>query len=297
MDRSGHARGTLAPRMGMTAPVPAGRERPLLTLMDMGMAHGGPGMDHAGMDHAGMDMREGAGGHEGHRMPAADHPAAAEPVREHGHAGHSPPADEVALPGIDHVGLRPPGTLPEPTPHGADTHGKANAMAPDVTRSRLHEPGAGLGDDGWRVLVYTDLRALHPEPRRVPDREIELHLTGNMERYMWSIDGKTYAEEPIIPMTLGERLRLTMVNDTMMNHPMHLHGMWMELENGQGDRIPRVHTVVVKPAERVSLLVEVDAPGPWAFHCHVLYHMELGMFRVAYVRRPDEALPPRYLAG
>jgi FtsP/CotA-like multicopper oxidase with cupredoxin domain len=169
-------------------------------------------------------------------------------------------------------------------------------MAPMQTRSRLHEPGVGLGDDGRRVLVYTDLRALHPEPRRAPDREIELHLTGNMERYMWGINGKTYSEEPLIPMVLGERLRLTMVNDTMMNHPMHLHGMWMELENGQGEYIPRVHTVVVKPAERVSLLVEVDALGPWAFHCHVLYHMDLGMFRVAMVQRPGE-VPPAELAA
>lgn len=157
-----------------------------------------------------------------------------------------------------------------------------------MTRSRLHEPGVGLEDAHHRVLVYTDLKALHPEPRRSPDREVELHLTGNMERYTWSIDGKTYAEEPIIPLVYGERLRLTMVNDTMMNHPMHLHGMWMELENGQGERIPRLHTVIVKPAERLSVLVTVDALGPWAFHCHVLYHMELGMFRVALVQRREE---------
>ena len=108
---------------------------------------------------------------------------------------------------------------------------------------------------------------------------------------MWSINGKTYAEDPLIPLTLGERLRLTLVNDTMMNHPMHLHGMWMELENGHGERIPRVHTVIVKPAERLSLLIEVDAPGPWAFHCHVLYHMELGMFRVAMVQPPGATIP------
>lgn len=284
MDRSGYARGTLAPRPGMTAPVPEQRERPALTMMDMGMAHGGPGMDHATMDMDGGD--HGAMDHGG--PPAPDRPEAAAPVHEHGGMDHGVNADEVAMPGVDHRGLRSPGTLPEPTPHGADTHGPANAMAPDVTRSRLHEPGAGLEDAEHRVLVYTDLRALHAEPRRAPDREVELHLTGNMERYMWSIDGKTYAEEPIIPLVYGERIRLTMVNDTMMNHPMHLHGMWMELENGHGDRIPRVHTVIVKPAERLSLLVSVDALGPWAFHCHVLYHMELGMFRVAMVRRRKE---------
>ncbi len=295
MDRSGYARGTLAPRPGLTAPVPARRARPSLTMMDMGMAHGGPGMDHATMDrgddatdHGGMDhgaMQE---------PPAPDPPEAAAPVHHHGGMDHGAAADEVAMPGMDHQGLRPPGALPEPTPHGADGHGPANAMAPDMTRSRLHEPGVGLGQDGRRVLVYTDLRALQPEPRRAPDREIELHLTGNMERYMWSINGKTYAEDPIIPMTLGERLRLTLVNDTMMSHPMHLHGMWMELENGHGDSIPRVHTLGVKPAERVSFLVTPELPGPWAFHCHVLYHMELGMFRVAMVQRPGETLPQQY---
>ena len=296
MDRSGYARGTLAPRPGMMAPVPEMRERPSLTMMDMGMAHGGPGMDHAGMDMGGAaadapmeGMDHGAMGHG--EAPAPDHPAAAAPIMAHG--DHAANADEVAMPGVDHAGLRPPGSLPDVTPHGADDHGIANAMAPDQTMSRLHEPGVGLGDDGRRVLVYTDLKALHPEPRRVPDREVELHLTGNMERYMWGIDGKTYTEDPLIPLVYGERLRLTMVNDTMMNHPMHLHGMWMELENGHGDYIPRVHTVVVKPAERVSLLVEVDALGPWAFHCHILYHMDLGMFRVAMVQRPDDWDPER----
>lgn len=298
MDRSGYARGTLAPRPGMTAPVPEERERPTLTMMDMGMAHGGAGMDHATMEQGEVAMNHGATGHEGMEKSAmdmetpADTTAAMEGHDMSGHdmSGHKMP-DEVAMPGMDRTGLRPPGTFPEPTPHGADGHGPANAMAPDITRSRLHEPGVGLGGDGRRVLVYTDLRALHAEPRRAPDREIELHLTGNMERYMWSINGKTYAEDPLIPMTLGERLRLTMVNDTMMNHPMHLHGMWMELENGHGERIPRVHTVVVKPAERLSLLIEVDALGPWAFHCHVLYHMELGMFRVAMVQPPGATIP------
>ena len=298
MDRSGYARGTLAPRVGMTAPVPERRERPSLTMMDMGMDHGAMG----GMDHGSMDMSGGAasgGAMAGMDHGAMDMPASDASMEGMDHSGMAMGAasGEMAMPGVDRTGLRPPGTIPEVTPHGPDDHGKANAMAPMQTRSRLHEPGVGLGEDGRRVLVYTDLKALHPEPRRAPDREIELHLTGNMERYMWGINGKTYAEEPLIPMTLGERLRLTMVNDTMMNHPMHLHGMWMELENGQGDYIPRVHTIVVKPAERVSLLVEVDALGPWAFHCLILYHMDLGMFRVAMVQRPGETLPPELAAS
>ncbi len=158
-------------------------------------------------------------------------------------------------------------------------------MVPDFTRSRLDEPGAGLGSDGRRVLVYTDLKSLHPYPdRRAPEREIEIHITGHMERFIWSFDGKKYSEakEPI-HFRYGERLRWTFVNDTMMEHPLHLHGMFMELENGAGDYLPRKHTINVKPAERVSVAITADAPGPWAFHCHLLFHMEAGMFRVVEV--------------
>ncbi len=120
--------------------------------------------------------------------------------------------------------------------------------------------------------------------QREPEREIELHLTGHMIRYMWSFDGKKYsdAKEPIV-FRHGERLRLTFVNDTMMEHPLHLHGMWMHLENGAGAFLPRKHTVIVKPAERVSVAITADAPGRWAFHCHLLFHMEAGMFRVVEV--------------
>jgi FtsP/CotA-like multicopper oxidase with cupredoxin domain len=135
------------------------------------------------------------------------------------------------------------------------------------------------------VLVYTDLKSLVSyADQRTPDREIELHLTGHMQRYMWSFDGKTYSDAPEpIRLRYGERVRLTFVNDTMMEHPLHLHGMWMYLDNGSGVYLPRKHTVVVKPAERLSVVVSADAPGPWAFHCHLLLHMEAGMFRVVQV--------------
>jgi CopA family copper-resistance protein len=253
MDRSGFARATLAPREGMRAPTPERRTRPILTMADMGMVHGAMGAAHGGASH-------GAGGGE--------------------HAGHGAPGG--AKP-------RPPGALPEPVPHGPDHHGPGNASVPMSTKSRLAEPGIGLGDDGRPVLTYAMIRAFEPrEGFRAPDREIELHLTGNMERFMWSIDGVKASDAPPIPVRLGERIRLVLVNDTMMNHPMHLHGMWMELENGHGERIPRVHTVNVQPAERLSLLFTADAPGPWAFHCHVLYHMEAGMFRVVRVSDPEE---------
>lgn len=156
-----------------------------------------------------------------------------------------------------------------------------------MSRSRLNEPGIGLSQRDRRVLVYSDLIALEPHPdRRPPSREIELHLTGNMERFMWSINGKKFSEAEPIRLELGERVRITFVNDTMMEHPMHLHGMWMVLENGAGAHIPRKHTIQVKPAERLSFLVTADNPGPWAFHCHILYHMEAGMFRVVQVVSP-----------
>ena len=268
MDRSGFTAGTLATRAGLVAELPPRRRRPLLTMADMGMDHSGmAGMDgmNEGEHHAAM----------GHDMPSA---APTPPAAVDEHAGHDMPA------GASMTAIRAAGTLPPETPHGADSHGVGNAMAPMSTKSRLAEPGAGLGDDGRRVLTYAQLRAPRPwSSFREPTREIELHLTGNMDRFTWAIDGIPFDRAAPIEFAFGERLRLTMVNDSMMNHPMHLHGMWMELENGQGNRSPRVHTVNVKPAERVSLLVNSDAPGRWAFHCHVLYHMEVGMFREVVV--------------
>ena len=171
-----------------------------------------------------------------------------------------------------------------PTMHGDDNHGLGNAGVPMIVRNRLNEPGIGLENVGHRVLVYTDLKSLTPySPNKTIDRELELHLTGNMERYMWSFDGKKYSEDPEIIFYNGERLKLTFVNDTMMEHPIHLHGMWMELDNGAGDYKPRKHTLIVKPAEKCSVEINVDAPGNWAFHCHLLYHMETGMFRTVAV--------------
>lgn len=292
MDRSGYARGTLAPREGMSAEVPPRRPRPVLTMADMGMDHD----EMAGMDHSQMPGM-------GQTPPTADTARSAAAPRDTSamtdHAGHDMNAmakaetvdqAKYAIAGIVRTsGLRSPGTVPGMLEHEANRHGPGNAAVPMMVQSRLSEPGLGLGDDGWRVLRYTDVRALKPRPDfRAPEREIELHLTGNMERFMWSIDGVAFKDSEPIRFKYGERLRFTMVNDTMMNHPMHLHGMWMELENGHGELIPRVHTVNVKPAERLSLLITADAPGMWAFHCHILYHMEVGMFRVVEVSQPGQ---------
>jgi CopA family copper-resistance protein len=249
MDRGGYVRGTLAPRQGMNAALPKRRVRPIRSMADMGMAMTGM---------AGM-----AGG-----ASAPEHAMA-------GMVAMSTPAD----PHKSEI----PGSVP--VPHGPDTHGVGNSVVPMSTRSRLGEPGNGLENNGRRVLLYTDLQSLAPQPdQREPGRVIEMHLTGNMERYMWSFDGKKYSEAKTpIPFHYGERLRLTLVNDTMMEHPIHLHGMWMELENGTGQYRPRLHTVNVKPAERLSVAITADAPGRWAMHCHLLLHMEMGMFRVVEV--------------
>ena len=294
MDRSGYVRGTLAPRAGMAAPVPALRERPLRSMVDMGMdmksmempgmRQGGdgkmeamPGMDHGGgamkpmpgMDHGGGGMKP---------MPGMDHGAGGmKPMPEMDHGGGAP---MQSMPGMD---------SPINGRHGSDTHGAGNTTVANVQRNRLGEPGSGLAGVGHRVLVYNDLRALEPSrDPRPPQREIEMHLTGNMEAFIWGIDGKKFSESGPPPMVrVGERVRLTLVNDTMMEHPMHLHGVFMELDNGAGlAHKPRKHTINVKPAERVSLDFTYDVPGNFAFHCHMLFHMEAGMFRFFNVSDP-----------
>lgn len=293
-DRSGFAFGTLSPRTGMRAAIPERRKRPLRSMADMGMAHdmgnmkgmGDASDDMKGMTYGGASRKTKAtsmSAHEGHQMPASGHEghnknAANPPSKESKHDGHG--KTKAATSSATAV---PRST---PTKHGPDTHGPANAFTPEQTMSRLHEPGTGHEDNPRRVLVYTDLKAIHAFPdQRAPTREVELHLTGNMERFMWSINGKKWSEDPKpILFKSGERLRLTFVNDTMMEHPMHLHGMWMYLENGTGAYLPRKHTILVKPAERLTVAVTVDAPlGDWAFHCHMLFHMEMGMFRVMRV--------------
>ncbi len=271
LDRSSYARGTLAPREGMEGPVPEQRERPTLTMDAMGMGGMGDG-DMGGMDQGNM---EGMG------------------EMDHGDMGHGDMSEDMEeeMNDGDAGGLRPPGTLPEPVMHDPDDdHGPAEAGLPMMTKSRLHEPGIGLGNDGWRVLTYDQLKAADEKDEfRAPGREIEFHLTGNMERFMWGINGVEFSDADPIRIGHDERVRLTMVNDTMMNHPMHLHGQFMELENGHGDRAPLIDTITVKPAERVSLLIDGHEEGPWFFHCHILYHMDAGMARVFYVEPAPES--------
>ncbi len=273
MDRSGYTRGTLAPSHGMSAAIPSRRPRPIRTMADMGMDM--QGTDMKGMNMPGMDTADRPPGHTQHRPPGMEKDAM---------SGVAKPG--MDMPGITKERLRGP-SLPGSPPmmHGPDTHGAGNSSTAMTQRSRLDEPGSGFESTGSQVLVYADLKSITPYPdRREPAREVELHITGNMERYMWSFDGKKYSEATApIPFQYGERLRLVLVNDTMMEHPIHLHGMWMELENGAGPNQPRKHTISVKPAERLTLAITADAPGQWAMHCHLLLHMELGMFRVVEV--------------
>jgi CopA family copper-resistance protein len=255
MDRSGFAFGSLTTNASRLAEAPPLRPRPRRTMADMG--HGG----HAGMDHGSMDHS--AGNHGAMDHAAMDHAAM-------GHGDETPPI------------RREPAWQPRRGP------GVVNVV--DNPQSRLTEPGTGLSDVRHRVLTYAQLTAAEPfYDQRPPTREITLNLTGNMERYMWSFDGTRFqdAGKPI-EMTEGERLRLVFINHTMMEHPIHLHGMWMELENGQSP-MPRKHTVSVKPAEKLSVLVTADAVGDWAFHCHLLLHMKAGMMRVVSVRPASEA--------
>jgi CopA family copper-resistance protein len=239
MDRSGYVSGTLAPEAGLRAEVPALRPPPLLTMADMGMAHGDMADDSA--NHANM--------HHGMEMPA---------TQTH---------DHIKGIGVDFM--------------------------PDQPANRLAEPGLGLTGLKHRVLTYADLKSLLPNSdSRKAERTLELHLTGNMHRYMWSFDGLKFSEVTgPIRFTHGERLRLTLVNDTMMSHPIHLHGMFVELVNGNGRYNPRKHTVVLKPAEKLSVDITADAPGNWAFHCHLLYHMVAGMMRMVSVVDAGEVAP------
>lgn len=166
-----------------------------------------------------------------------------------------------------------------PVVHQPSEYGPQVDMHAPNPEFRLDDPGVGLRNNGRRVLTYADLRHLHstPDPRD-PTREVQLHLTGNMSRYMWSMDGIKFTDAEPLHVKYGERLRITFINDTMMHHPMHMHGIWSDLETGDGAHIPRKHTVVVQPGAKISYLITADAMGEWAYHCHLLYHMP-GMFR------------------
>ncbi len=208
MDRSGYARGTLAPAMGMQADIPCLDPRPVLSMSDMGMGGGS------------------------------------------GNYG----------PNVDSVAVNP--------------------------NTDIDDPGVGLRDNGRRALTYADLHTIGGSiDAREPGREIRLHLTGHMQRFVWSFDGRKFSESEPLKFKYGERLRVVLVNDSMMTHPIHLHGMWSEVESPEGQFQVRKHTVLVQPSQQLSYGVSANALGRWAFHCHLLYHMEAGMFREVVVEQ------------
>jgi CopA family copper-resistance protein len=301
-DRTGFARGTLTTNPNSSTEIPAMDAAPILGHQDMGMdmsgmdhsAHSVPAANHAGhdmsnmnhsghdmsamtgMDHsshdmstmAGMDMSSMAGmDHSGHDMSAMqDAPVATNLAKAGFGSNFNSNGDSTGK--ITH--------LPSEFGPHVDNHSEAPP-------SGLTDPGIGLRDHqqlyGRKVLSYADLRSLHPtRDKREPTREIELHLTGNMQRYMWSINGLSFMDAAPLQLKYGERVRIILFNDTMMTHPIHLHGMWSELETGDPDFIPRKHTVLVHPGSKISYLLTADAKGNWAYHCHLLYHM-LGMMR------------------
>jgi CopA family copper-resistance protein len=243
MDRTGYARGTLAPAMGLKAEVPTMDAPALLTRSDMGMNHGA---------------------HDAGERSTAD---------EHAHHGAGHDGAGHAQPQVQRV-----------EKHDTAEFGPLVDSRAELVSRRLDDPGIGLRDNGRRVLTYADLRTIGgPIDSREPRREIVLHLTGHMERFVWSFNGRKFSEAEPLRFDHGERLRITLVNDSMMTHPIHLHGMWSEIENPQGGFQVRKHTVNVNPAQQVSYAVTADALGRWAYHCHLLYHMEAGMFREVHV--------------
>ncbi len=234
--RSGYARGTLTPDIGLTAAVPEVDPAEWLTMADMMGAMMHDGMDMSGMQHAGHDMK---------KMNMA-------------------PAVKVN--------------------HASTEYGPSVDMRVDMPRTNLDDPGIGLRNNGRKVLTYADLHTIDgPLDKREGGRELELHLTGNMERYTWSLDGLEFGQSTPVHFNHNERIHVILHNDTMMTHPMHMHGLWSELLAPDGRFQARRHTISVQPAQRVSFLVTADALGRWAWHCHLMYHMDAGMFREVVV--------------
>ncbi|MFS8980816.1 copper resistance system multicopper oxidase [Cupriavidus necator] len=286
MDRTGYARGTLAIREGLSAPVPALDKVEWLTMADMmgdmgGMNHGG--MSHSGTNHGGMAMQ--GMDHGGMNMQGMDHGGMS-------HGGMAMSGMNQGTMPMDHSqhamsGMAADNSLKVPSTkarHAKTEYGAGTDMRVDMARTNLDDPGIGLRSNGRKVLTLSDQHTIGgPLDARGPGREVELHLTGNMERFTWSFDGVEFGKSTPVYFKHGERLRVILHNDTMMTHPMHMHGMWSELEAPDGAFQARRHTIPVQPAQRISFLVTADALGRWAWHCHLMMHMDAGMFREVLV--------------
>lgn len=289
MGRTGYARGTLAVRQGLEAPIPGLDPRPLLTMEDMG--HGG----HGGH---GKAMEGGCGAAMGMTAPAPakgmEGGCGASMKGMEGGCGASMKGAEGSC-GSGMAGMTGGGAAGAQDAHAGHGAAQGDAMVRHpasengnplvdmqsmAVAPRLDDPGIGLRNNGRKVLTYADMRSLFNDPDgREPSREIELHLTGHMEKFAWSFNGQKFMDAAPLRLNYGERMRIVLVNDTMMTHPIHLHGMWSDLENEQGEFHLRKHTVDIPPGTRRSYRVRADALGRWAFHCHLLLHMEAGMMR------------------
>lgn len=273
MGRTGYVSGTLAVRDGLRAPIPAIDPRPLLTMADMGHGGMGGGHDMAGMG-ASKGMEGGCGASMGHDMSSmSPAPASA------GHSAHgAAETSEGTMAGMNH-GAGATQTHPQ-----SETGNPLVDMQTMAPVPKLDDPGIGLRDNGRRVLSYSMLKSTFEDPDgRDPGRDVELHLTGHMEKFAWGFNGQKFSEVEPLRLNYGERLRIVLVNDTMMTHPIHLHGMWSDLEDEQGNFLVRKHTIDMPPGSKRSYRVRADALGSWAYHCHLLYHMEAGMMRTVRV--------------
>jgi len=264
MDRTGYARGTLASRAGLSAPVPPLDPRPLVTMDDMGMG----GMDHGGM--AGMGEMSGMDHGSMQGMEGMDH-------------SQMQGMDDNPMQDMNHSAMQGMGGM-QAHPATEKDNPLVDMQAMSV-KPKLDDPGMGLRNNGRKVLTYADLRSTFADPDgREPGRTIELHLTGHMEKFAWSFNGVKFSDAAPLLLKYGERLRIVLINDTMMTHPIHLHGMWSDLEDENGQFMVRKHTIDVPPGSRRSYRVTADALGRWAYHCHLLFHMEMGMFREVRVQ-------------
>lgn len=259
LDRSGYALGALTYDASIVVPTPKMDEVGILSHADMGMNMSG--MKEAKQEYDMSSMKE----------PPKKH----ESVMKCGGGMDMSASSSKMEMNMNNVNI--------PITPLEEDRGVQTTMRAIDPQYRLNDPGVGLRANGRKVLTYADLRSLAPTTHdRYPDREIILRLTGNMHRYIWTINGIAYKDAKPLEFKYGERLRITYINDTMMNHPMHLHGMWSDLETGDDNHLPRKHTVIAQPGSKISFRVNVDAKGSWAYHCHLLYHMR-DMFRKVVV--------------
>ncbi len=308
MDRSGYARGTLAVKRGLSAEVPALDPVEWLSMADMmgSMSHDAhqAGSKHAmhhnmqsALDKKGSAVHHRHDMHAHHGRPAQQETAAPQKIETpHDMHGHHGMHDMTKMHSDSSSASHSQSLLTKPSStvrHARTEYGPSVDMRVDMPRTSLDDPGTGLRDlverglrkPGHRVLTLADLRSAEGvlDDKRPPVRELELHLTGNMERYSWSFDGLEFGQSTPVFMRHEERIRIILQNDTMMTHPMHLHGMWSELETDQGELLVRRHTIPVQPAQRISFLTTPNDLGRWVWHCHLLFHMDAGMFREVVV--------------